>query len=997
MTMLFGPILTGLALFMRWCAWRDPAYRASLARHDYVAQIGLRDSDRGRWFAFRMGKLTSCAGRHRCPDVTVSYETAAQAATLMIGQLFGRQQTEAAKLFRLRVEGPDALAYAFTQALIAMQRIGWRFGTRLGDGATRFTGMTNGGPCFVHVKDGRILRMTPIDFASGDAGPWTIAARGRRFTPPHRATIAPHGLASKSLVYSPDRLLHPMRRVDFDPNGARNPENRGKSEYVRISWDEALDLVTAEIKRMKRDYGASAIVFDPPGHHSWGNVGWWDSALYRFANAVGYTAVHNYPASFEGWFWGAAHHWGYTMRLGMPENYGTVEDLLQHAELVVFWSSDPETTNGLYAGHEGSVRRQWLKELGIPTVHIDPYLNATAGFMGGKWIAPRPGTDTALALAIAHVWITEKLYDQAFVAGRTTGFATWSRYILGEEDGIARTPEWQQGETGVPAREVRALAREWGRKRTYLAAGGLGSGLGGACRSPTGHQWARAMVCLAAMQGLGRPGVNFGNLQAGTPIDTSFYFPGYGEGGISGDLTNTGAAVSLYQRMGHLLSMNPVLQQIPRLQLPEAILTGKAEGYLRDMRSLQGQFAPLRYPAPGHAPVRMYYRYGGSGFGTMPSSHRLAAMYRSPNLEFVVNQSIWFEGEAKFADVILPACTNFERHDISEWCGAAGVTHHCQNQLNHRVIVFQHKCIEPLGESKADYDIFLALAQRLGLGNYYSEGMTDLDWVRRIFDASDLAKHVGWKEFIRKGYYVVPPPAERLRAPVAFRWFYDGRKKDVPEPHPLPAGYAGEWGVGLQTASGKFEFEAASLKHLEPPDPERPPVLHFIRSREDTSTPRAREFPLQLVIPHPRFSFHTHVDGKDSFVNQIEEHRLAIGGRFWWVLRMNPADAARRGIRNGALVRVFNERGAVICAAQVTPRLRPGVMHSCEASARYEPGGESGHAVDLGGALNVLTPKQSQVARGHSVGNSNCLVEVELWAGAAAAAAETAHETVPAK
>ena len=120
-----------------------------------------------------------------------------------------------------------------------------------------------------------------------------------------------------------------------------------------------------------------------------------------FANIVGHTKMQHNPDSWEGWFWGAAHHWGYTMRLGMPETYGTVEDLLKQAELVVFWSSDPESTNGLYAGHEGSIRRQWLKELGIPTVHIDPYLNATAAFIGGKWIAPRPGTDTALALAIA--------------------------------------------------------------------------------------------------------------------------------------------------------------------------------------------------------------------------------------------------------------------------------------------------------------------------------------------------------------------------------------------------------------------------------------------------------------------------------------------------------------------------------------------------------------------------------------------------------------------
>ena len=996
MSMVFSALLAGLYALIRICAWRSPSYRAQLAQRDFIAQIRVRNADIGRWFIFSGGKVRSRAGLHPRPDVMVSYETAAQAVVLIIGQLLGRQQTEAAKNFRLQVVGPDELVYHFTQILIAAQRVGWRFGTDLGGGLKRFTGMTNGGPCFVYVQGGKIIRITPIDFDADDPKPWTIEARGRQFTPPRKTTIAPHGLAWKSLVYSQDRMLYPMRRVDFDPNGERRPENRGKSGYVRISWDEALDLVASEIERVKRSYGASAITFNHPSHQTWGNVGYWDSALYRFANAVGHTKMQHNPDSWEGWFWGAAHHWGYTMRLGMPESYGTVEDLLKEAELVVFWSSDPESTNGLYAAHEGSIRRQWLKELGVPTVHIDPYLNATAAFVGGKWLAPRPGTDAALALAIAYVWIDEGLYDRRFVAERTIGFDAWKRYVTGEEDGVPKTPEWQQAETGVPAREARALAREWGRKRTYLAAGGWGAGFGGACRSPTGHQWARAMVCLAAMQGFGRPGVNFGNLQSGTPIDTSFYFPGYGEGGISGDLVNTASAISLYQRMPHLLSMNTPMQQIPRMQLPEAILTGKAEGYPRDGRSLEGQFLPLRYPAPGHERVRLFYRYGGSNFATMPDSNRYVAMYQSPNLEFVVNQSIWFEGEAKFADIILPVCTNFERWDISEWSGVSGFAHHLQTQLNHRVIVLQHKCIEPLGESKSDYQIFVALTQRLGLGAYYSEGMSDLDWVQRIFKASDLPAHISWKKFMRRGYFVVPSPPERLRAPVAFRWFYEGRKKDVPEPHPLPCEYKGSYREGLQTPSSKFEFECTTLKRLDPPDPERPPVLHFARSREGIETPRAATYPLQLLTPHPRYSFHTHCDGKHSFINDIEDHRLRVDGHDYWILRINPVDAERRGIADGTLVKVFNERGAVICAAQVTERVRPGVVHGSELAARYETVGEPGRSADRGGTMNVLTPKESQIARAHALGSSNCLVEVAPYDdGGAAMAAGAVRADAP--
>jgi trimethylamine-N-oxide reductase (cytochrome c) len=195
MVVVFTSILAGLHLMMRWRARRHPAFRAQLAAHDYVAQVRTRDADVGRWFAFARGTVTSHAGIHPSPDVTLSCETANQAVRLMAGQLLGRQQTEAAKLFRLRADGPDHLVCAFTQVLIATQRAGWRFGTALGDGVTRYTGMTDGGPCFVHVKDGKILRLTPIYFSNDDAGPWTIEARGRRFTPPRKTSIAPHGLA----------------------------------------------------------------------------------------------------------------------------------------------------------------------------------------------------------------------------------------------------------------------------------------------------------------------------------------------------------------------------------------------------------------------------------------------------------------------------------------------------------------------------------------------------------------------------------------------------------------------------------------------------------------------------------------------------------------------------------------------------------------------------------------------------------------------------------
>ena len=195
--------------------------------------------------------------------------------------------------------------------------------------------------------------------------------------------------------------------------------------------------------------------------------------------------------------------------------------------MIVFWSADPETTSGSYGAQEGTVRRQWLKNRSSASrscISI-PIYNSSAQFLPGKWLAPRPTTSVALAMAIAYVWIKEDLYDKEYVATHTVGFDKWKAYLIGDEDGVPKTPEWQERETGVPAKDVRALAREWGRKRTYLAPGGWGNGHGGACRNQTGIQWARVMVCLIAMQGLGKPGINMGNLQWGCPGRFQFLFP----------------------------------------------------------------------------------------------------------------------------------------------------------------------------------------------------------------------------------------------------------------------------------------------------------------------------------------------------------------------------------------------------------------------------------------------------------------------------------------
>jgi trimethylamine-N-oxide reductase (cytochrome c) len=392
----------------------------------------------------------------------------------------------------------------------------------------------------------------------------------------------------------------------------------------------------------------------------------------------------------------------------------------------------------------------------------------------------------------------------------------------------------------------------------------------------------------------------------------------------------------------------------------------------------------IGYPAPGHSPVKMYYKYGGSHFGTMNDTNRYARAYRSKNLEFVVNQSIWFEGEAKFADIILPACTNFERWDIGEFANSGGYVEAGYTQCNHRVIHIQHKCIEPIGESKSDFRIFLELSKRLGLSAVFSEGVSELDWCKRIFDGTDLPGKISWKDFLKKGYYVVPAPKKEMRPPVSYRYFAEGRPKDTPEISPLPADYTEKYGMGLQTQSGKLEFVCSSLMRFAPDDPERPVMTKYIPAWEGHHTKELYDiYPLQLITPHAKFSFHTMSDAKDSIINDIKDHRVLIAGYYYWIVRINTRDAEARGIGENDLVKVFNDRGAVVCAAQVTERVPPGTVHSYESSAKYDPVGEPGYSVDRGGCMNQLTPSRMMIEKSHSIAANSCLVQIAKWQGEA--------------
>jgi len=831
-----------------------------------------------------------------------------------------------------------------------------------------FTSCTTGGPIFVHVKDGKITRIRPIVFDDKDGPSWTIQAHGKKFSPPRKAAIAPFTAAEKERVYSENRIKYPLKRVDFNPDGERHPETRGKSSYERISWDEAMGIVTAEIKRIRATYGPAAITAMASSHTKWGLLTYKMGAFGRFFNLLGYTTMFDNPDSWEGWHWGSVHTWGFHWRLGAGEQFDLLEDALKNTELIIHWSNDPDTTHGVYNGNESAIWRWWLRDIGIKQVFIDPFCNYTAAILGDKWIAPRPGTDAAMAMAIAYVWINENTYDKDYLATRTIGFEQFQKHITGEDDGVPKTPTWAEEITGIPGRTIRALAREWASKRTMLSVNA--AGFGGACRQAYGTEWARLMVLLQAMQGLGKPGVNIWGTSMGapSPFNRPFSFPGYSDAGWDA-----------FSHVAKKPSTNKVSQRLYRLLLPDSILNPPVswigEGFCGN--SIEQQFIPYTYPEPGSPEVKMMYRYGGSYFGTMTDTNRWVKMYHSPKLEFVVNQDIWWHSETGFADIILPACTNLEQSDITQWGNCGGYGADFQTGCNHQVVVYQKKCIEPLWESRPDYDIFVELAEKLGFKEEYTEVNSREDWIKKIFNAFSLPEYISYEDFKAKGYFVVPFPKDYKPTP-ALRWFYEGRECDTPDKYNPKRGT--EKAKELGTYSGKIEFVSRSLTEHFPGDEERPPMPRYIPSWEGHTSELAKKYPLQLISPHPRFSFHTHHDISIHSLNNIPAHRMVKDGYPWRTIRIHPSDASTRGIKEGDIIKMYNDRGASLGIAQVTERLRPGVIHSYESSAKYDPleKGKVG-SIDRGGCLNLLTPSRMTSKNAPGMANDSCLIEISKW------------------
>ena len=158
----------------------------------------------------------------------------------------------------------------------------------------------------------------------------------------------------------------------------------------------------------------------------------------------------------------------------------------------------------------------------------------------------------------------------------------------------------------------------------------------------------------------------------------------------------------------------------------------------------------------------------------------------------------------------------------------------------------------------------------MGLRDKYTDGgKTEVDWVKKFFEISDLPKEVSWEEFNRKGYHIINVKPDYKPTP-GLRWFYEGRACDTPDPGNDKR--LTDKSKELGTFSGKIEFASESLKQYFPDDDERPVVPRYIQSFEGYKTPGLYEkYPLQLISPHPRFSFHCHYDKHTDWLNDIPD------------------------------------------------------------------------------------------------------------------------------
>ena len=653
------------------------------------------------------------------------------------------------------------------------------------------------------------------------------------------------------------RIARPMVRRGWLERGPGPDRGRGRDEFIPVDWPRALDLVAAELRRVYTGHGPRAVY---GGSYGWASAGRFHDAprqLHRFLNVAG-----GYVRSVGSYSSGAAsvilpHVIG--PQEAVAGNNVSWDELVRESALVLAFGGMALKNNDVGGGGTGEhialARLRAACTRGAEFHLIGPLRDDLPGEVAAVWHPIRPGTDVALMLGIAHTLVTEGLHDRAFLDRYCVGYEIFEHYLLGHNDGRPKDAAWAAAICGLPADQITGLARRAAGRRTLITCSQSLQ------RAGHGEQPVWMAVVLAAL--LGQIGL-----------------PGGGFAYALGSTSNTGKPPLAVPLPTLPIERNSIADFIPVARIADMLLHPGEEFDFNGQR--------LAYPD-----IRLVYWAGGNPFHHHQDLNRLRDAFARPDT-VIVHDSAW-TASARHADIVLPATVTLEREDIG---GSAG----------DPLLVAMHRAVPAYAEARDDYEIFSALAERLGVVERFTEGRSARQWLRHLYEPTRraLLEHgepaPDFDEFWEAGELVLPTLAWEGGIVRAFR-------RD-PIAAPLP------------TSSGKIEIASARIAGFGYADCPGHPT--WLTSAEGPNT----RFPLQLVANQPATRLHSQLDfGATSLKSKIKDREP---------VRIHPQDAAARGIRDGDVVRLYNDRGACLAGAVLSEALRPGVVQ-LSTGAWYDP------------------------------------------------------------
>lgn len=719
--------------------------------------------------------------------------------------------------------------------------------------------------------------------------------------------VDPSPIAENMLdtLSAPNRIPQPMVRRGFLQDRERSDTSRrGVDPFVRVSWERAEDLVADQLERVRRDFGNESIY---AGCYGWASAGRFhhaQSQIHRFMNLFG-----GYTASADTYSFASAEvmlpHIIASMWAMMHGEITTWPSIIENTELMVCFGGIPLKNGQVANGGTGRhVQREYMRaarDKGVQFVGISPLRSDLEAFLDAEWIAPIPGTDSAIMLGLAHTLVCEDLHDKPFLDRYCVGFERFEPYLRGHVDGRAKDADWASEISGVPVETIRQLARRMAQHRSMVSVSWSLS------RQDHGEQNYWMATTLAAILGqIGLPGGGIGI--------------GYCAENAMGNHTGHLRWAALPQGVNSTGSFIPVARISDMLLNPGQPFQYNGKEY--------------RYPD-----ARMVYWLGGNPYHHHQDLNRLLEAWRRP--EVIIVHEPWWTATAKYADIVLPCTSPLERNDLSA------------NTLDGFATPM-HRLADPFGQSRNDYDILAAIARRLGFEQEFTEGRDEEAWLRELYAVScERGRKAGlelpsFETFWEEGFELPAPPEPSV--------MLDAFRRD-PAEHPI------------STPSGKIEIFSERIASFGYDD--CPGHASWIEPTEGLRTPLAARFPLHLITNQPKTRLHSQLDhGQWS-----QRHKVA--GRE--SITLHPSVAAARDIRDGDLVRVFNDRGACLAGAVVSDEVAPFVVQMAT-GAWFDPA-EPGTPGSLckNGNPNVLTLDKgtSKLAQGPSANST--LVEVERY------------------